>query len=55
MSYKRLSSGRFRYWPRSGDAEVRPLEAYELQLLISGADFEAVQAASPWRSVKTPA
>ena len=49
LCQKRLSQGRFRFWP-TGQA-VRGLEAHELQVLLSGGDFEAAQAAPPWRRV----
>jgi transposase len=49
LCQKRLSQGRFRFWP-SGKT-VRGLEAHELQVLLCAGDFEAVQAAPPWRQV----
>lgn len=51
LCQKRLSKGRFRFWPRSqaGASIVRSLEAHELQVLLSAGDFEAAQAAPPWR------
>ena len=49
LCYKRLSTGRFRFWP-SGK-RLRSLEAHELQVLLSAGDFEATQAAPPWRQV----
>jgi transposase len=51
LCQKRLSQGRFRYWPRSDRDAVRGLEAHELQVLLSGGDFEAARGASPWRRV----
>ena len=47
LCYKRLSTGRFRFWP-SGKT-LRALEAHELQVLLSAGDFEAARAAPPWR------
>jgi transposase len=55
LCHKRLSSGRFLYWPNESGVDSRSLEAHELQLLISGGDFEAVRAAPTWRPVKTTA
>lgn len=49
LCQKRLSQGRFRFWPNG--KTVRGLEAHELQVLLSGGDFEATQAAPPWRRV----
>lgn len=47
LCYKRLSTGRFRFWP--GGQSPRSLEAHELQVLLSAGDFEAARAARPWR------
>ena len=49
LCQKRLSKGRFRFWPTG--KTVRGLEAHELQVLLCGGDFEAAQAAPPWRRV----
>jgi transposase len=49
LCQKRLSKGQFRFWPTG--KTVRGLEAHELQVLLSAGDFEAVQAAPPWRQV----
>lgn len=55
LCQKRLSSGKFRFWPKSAGEPTRTLESHELQMLISGGDFEAIRAAPAWREVKTPA
>ncbi len=55
LCHKRLSTGRFRYWPKEPEVGTRVLESHELQMLISGGDFEATQAAPAWRPVKMPA
>lgn len=47
LCYKRLSTGRFRFWP-SGETP-RSLEAHELQVLLSAGDFEAAAGAPTWR------
>jgi transposase len=47
LCQKRLSQGRFRFWPSGKTA--RDLEAHELQVLLCGGDFEAAQGAPPWR------
>jgi transposase len=49
LCQKRLSQGRFRFWP-TGEL-TRGLEAHELQVLLSGGDFEAAQAVPQWRRV----
>jgi transposase len=50
LSYKRLSKGRFVWWPE-GDKPVKPLEAYEAQLLMAAGDLSRVRAAPMWRRV----
>ncbi len=52
LCQKRLSEGRFRFWPRSGADGGRVLEAHELQVLLSGGDFESTRAAPQWRRVR---
>lgn len=49
LCQKRLSTGRFRFWPSGKTA--RALEAHELQVLLCAGNFEAAQAAPPWRRV----
>lgn len=52
LCQKRLSAGRFRFWPaaqRSGP--TRRLEAHELQVLLAGGDPGAARGAPPWRRV----
>ena len=60
LCHKRLSEGRFRWWPSArlsspqaaADRQAaRALEAHELQVLLSAGDFEATGAATPWRRV----
>lgn len=51
LAYKRLSKGRFRYWPVSGEARATELLAHELQVLLSGGDPSATGAAPMWRRV----
>jgi len=53
LCHKRLSAGRFRYWPSVvGGEHSRALLAHELSVLLSGGDFEKVHAASEWRPVR---
>lgn len=49
LCQKRLSRGRFRFWPAG--KRLRSLEAHELQVLLSAGDFEAAQGAPQWRRV----
>jgi len=50
MMLKRLSQGRFRWWPTSADARV-PLSARELIILLWNGDPERAQMARDWRRV----
>ncbi|MCP4203111.1 MAG: IS66 family insertion sequence element accessory protein TnpB [bacterium] len=50
LCYKRLSSGRFRFWP--GGKTQRSLEAHELQVLLSAGDYSAARAAPAWRRLR---
>ena len=51
LCHKRLSSGRFRWWPASRTAAAKTLEAHQLQVLLSAGDPEGVRAAPAWRPV----
>ena len=55
LCQKRLSSGRFRFWPGSTTGTSRRLEAHELQVLLAAGTPESVQAAPPWRRVSPAA
>jgi transposase len=46
---KRLSKGKFRWWP-SGEGAARTLEAYQAQLLLAAGDPDT-KAAPMWRRV----
>lgn len=48
LATKRLSKGRFHWWPEGGVS--RTLEAYQAQLLIAAGNPDAA-AAPPWRRV----
>ena len=50
LAQKRLSKGRFAWWPESNSAAKR-LEAYEAQLLMVAGDVSRVRAAPMWRRV----
>lgn len=50
LCQKRLSTGRFRFWPLGGRAQR--FEAHQLQWLLSGGDPGAAKSAPPpWRRV----
>jgi transposase len=52
LCHKRLSKGKFRWWPSSqGDASVAALQAHEVQVLLSAGDPSATRAAPAWRKV----
>ena len=51
LCHKRLSSGRFRWWPTSRTAAAKTLAAHQLQVLLSAGNPETAQAAAPWRPV----
>jgi transposase len=55
LCHKRLSKGKFRYWPSSADEAVTPVQAHELQVLLRGGDPSGTRAAPVWRSVDAAA
>lgn len=52
LAQKRLSKGRFLWWPEA-DKPAQALEAYEAQLLMAAGDVSRVRAAPMWRRVNT--
>jgi transposase len=52
---KRLSKGRFRYWPTSTVGPMTSLEAHELTVLLSGGEPRGTKAVPPWRRVNDAA
>jgi transposase len=51
LMHKRLSAGRFRFWPQRTAEGSNGLQAHELQVLLAAGNPAGVQAASPWRRV----
>jgi len=51
LSTKRLSCGKFRWWPADGQDGIRPLDAHELQVLLWNGNPEGAEAAPAWRRV----
>ncbi len=51
LCQKRLSTGRFRFWP-TGNEAAKGLEAHELQVLLSAGNPAHTQAPPPWRRVR---
>lgn len=50
MAQKRLSKGRFVWWP-TGKEATRPLQAHQAQLLLAAGNPESAEAAPVWRCV----
>ena len=50
LAQKRLSKGRFVWWPEA-TGTTKALEAYEAQLLMAAGDLSRVRAAPMWRRV----
>jgi transposase len=51
LAQKRLSQGKFRYWPVRKDSTRCELLAHQLQVLLAGGDPDATHAAPLWRPV----
>jgi transposase len=53
LCHKRLSRGRFRWWPTSveGNQAAQRLAAHQLQVLLSAGNPVGTQAAPAWRPV----
>ena len=54
LCQKRLSTGRFAFWP-DGATPIQALEAHELQVLLMGGDPAQTHAAPAWRRLKADA
>jgi transposase len=54
LCQKRLSAGRFTFWP-DGDTPIKTLQACELQVLIMGGDPAQIHAAPNWRQLSAQA
>lgn len=51
LCQKRLSKGRFRYWPKGTNDSKVSLLAHELSVLLSAGDPGSTKAAPQWRQV----
>jgi transposase len=51
LAQKRLSQGRFHWWPESSTEAAQSLEAHQLQLLIWNGNPSTAQAQPAWRRV----
>ena len=53
LCQKRMSKGRFRFWPKRSRGPVRNLESHELSVLLTAGNFEAVRSQPIWREVRS--
>ena len=51
LAQKRLSQGRFSWWPRGGGDDAEALAAHELQLLLWNGNPKLARVAPVWRSL----
>ncbi len=51
LCHKRLSTGRFRWWPTPDHGAAQTLAAHQLQVLLSAGNPAGTQAAPEWRPV----
>lgn len=51
LCQKRLSRGRFRWWPADATEASRVLQAHQLQVLLAAGNPNGAQAAPAWRAV----
>ena len=49
--HKRLSEGKYKWWPEAGDNSLKQLAVHELQLLIWNGNPDFAQVAPPWRKI----
>ena len=52
LCQKRLSTGRFRWWPKSGAEVLKKMEARELQLLLWNGDPGSAAMSPLWRKLE---
>ena len=51
LCHKRLSKGKFTWWPSLGDSDVNQLAVHEFQLLMWNGNPEFAPVALAWRKV----
>jgi len=51
LCQKRLSKGRFPYWPGSSTDSIKALQAQQLAVLLSGGDPAAAGGVPQWRYI----
>lgn len=52
LMQKRLSQGRFRWWPKGGELSQQRLAVHELQLLLWNGDIQSAVTEPLWRPLK---
>ena len=52
LCQKRLSKGRFRWWPETPNTRASHLDAHELQLLIWNGNPLGAQVAPSWKKIR---
>ncbi len=53
LAQKRLSKGRFKWWPAGDSPSLRRLAVYQLQLLIWNGDLRHGRVAPFWKPIQT--
>jgi len=53
IAQKRLSQGRFSWWPKRADSAVQKLAAHELQLLLWNGNPDLAKVAPEWRRLSS--
>ena len=51
LCHKRLSNGKFCWWPAGKNTPTKTLAAHQMQVLLSAGNPETTHAAPAWRSV----
>jgi transposase len=51
LCHKRLSKGRFQWWPKSSTGRAKTLAAHQLHVLLSAGNPDATKVAAEWRPV----
>jgi transposase len=51
LCQKRLSHGRFRWWPNGAGIPASAMEAHALQVLLAGGDPKATRTGPMWRQI----
>jgi len=55
LCQKRLSRGRFQWWPKAAEGISRPLMASQLQTLLWNGDPDNVAIAHAWKKIPVTA